>query len=169
MTPDTLNTQAHNTQAQATDTCAYDYDTYYEPVTPNPPRHLDRTQALDLLPHLANPIFPEDMEFPFRVLDGAPGEAHGTSDKAPGIPCFWSQEKFFEGEYPWTSILDRPATGSGQSSPIRWTLSTGKKRLARPPEIIWELYNGPVPKGSSLEHINGLLTDNRIKNLRLRP
>ena len=146
MNPDTLNPQA------------LDYGTYYAPVIPNPPRHLAPTQASDLPLHLANPIFPEDMEFPFRVL------ALGGS---PGVPCFWSQEKFFEGKNPWTSILDRPATGSGQSSPIRWTLGTGKKRLARPQEIVWELSNGPVPKGASLEHINGLLTDNRIENLHL--
>jgi len=151
MNPDTRNPPTYDTQAS-------DYDTFYEPVIPNPPRHLAHTQAPDLLPHLANPIFPEDMEFPFRVL---------ALDGSPGVPCFWSQEKFFEGKNPWTSILNRPATGSGQSSPIRWTLSTGKKRLARPQEIVWELYNGPVPNGSNLEHINGLLTDNRIENLRM--
>jgi hypothetical protein len=163
MNPDTLNPQA------------LDYGTYYAPVIPNPPRHLAPTQASDLPLHLADPIFPEDMKFPFRVLAGGPlagGPLAGgplAGGPLASVPCFWSQEKFFEGKNPWTSILDRPATGSGQSSPIRWTLSTGKKRLARPQEIVWELHNGPVPKGSSLEHVNGLLTDNRIENLRLRP
>ena len=158
MNPDTLNLPTHGTQTS-------DYGTYYAPVIPNPPRHLAPTQASDLPLHLADPIFPEDMKFPFRVLAGGPL----AGGPLAGVPCFWSQEKFFEGKNPWTSILDRPATGSGQSSPIRWTLSTGKKRLARPQEIVWELHNGPVPKGASLEHINGLLTDNRVENLRLRP
>jgi len=163
MNPDTPNLPTHGTQTS-------DYGTYYEPVIPNPPRHLAHTQAPDLPLHLADPIFPEDMKFPFRVLAGGPlAGVPLAGGPLAGVPCFWSQEKFFEGKNPWTSILDRPATGSGQSSPIRWALGTGKKRLARPQEIVWELYSGTVPKGASLEHINGLLTDNRVENLRLRP
>ena len=33
--------------------------------------------------------------------------------------------------------------------------------------VIWELHNGPVPKGMIVDHINNVRTDNRIENLRL--
>ena len=32
---------------------------------------------------------------------------------------------------------------------------------------IWELLNGPIPKGMEIDHINRDRTDNRIENLRL--
>jgi hypothetical protein len=33
--------------------------------------------------------------------------------------------------------------------------------------FIWEYFNGPIPKGLQINHINGLKTDNRLKNLEL--
>jgi hypothetical protein len=41
----------------------------------------------------------------------------------------------------------------------------GRKYLAH--RIVWELFNGPVPFGSSVDHISRVRTDNRIENLRL--
>lgn len=33
--------------------------------------------------------------------------------------------------------------------------------------IIWEMHNGPIPKGMEVDHVNHVRTDNRIENLRL--
>ena len=34
-------------------------------------------------------------------------------------------------------------------------------------KIVWEMHNGPVPKGFEIDHINRDDSDNRIENLRL--
>lgn len=34
-------------------------------------------------------------------------------------------------------------------------------------QCVWELHNGPVPKGMQIDHINRDKTDNRIENLRV--
>ncbi|MCF0178649.1 MAG: HNH endonuclease [Bacteroidales bacterium] len=41
----------------------------------------------------------------------------------------------------------------------------GKNRLAH--RVVWEIYNGEIPKGMQIDHINHVRTDNRIENLRL--
>jgi hypothetical protein len=33
--------------------------------------------------------------------------------------------------------------------------------------VVWQMFNGPIPAGYQIDHINGISTDNRIENLRL--
>jgi len=33
--------------------------------------------------------------------------------------------------------------------------------------VVWELHNGTIPRGASIDHINGIRYDNRLANLRL--
>ena len=40
----------------------------------------------------------------------------------------------------------------------------GIKKVHR---IIWEMFNGPIPDGMEIDHINRIRDDNRIENLRL--
>lgn len=41
----------------------------------------------------------------------------------------------------------------------------GKQQLAH--RVIWEMYNGPIPIGMQVDHINGNRCDNRLENLRV--
>lgn len=41
----------------------------------------------------------------------------------------------------------------------------GKQMLAH--RLIWEVFNGEIPKGMEIDHINTIRNDNRLKNLRL--
>jgi hypothetical protein len=41
----------------------------------------------------------------------------------------------------------------------------GKRFLTH--RFIWEMFNGSIPKGLQIDHINGIRDDNRIENLRL--
>lgn len=41
----------------------------------------------------------------------------------------------------------------------------GKKQLVH--RLIWEAFNGPIPKGMQIDHINRVRTDNQLENLRL--
>ena len=41
----------------------------------------------------------------------------------------------------------------------------GKTFLAH--RVIWEMFNGKIPEGLQIDHINGIKDDNRIENLQL--
>ena len=34
-------------------------------------------------------------------------------------------------------------------------------------DLVWEPFNGPIPRGLEIDHINGNPADNRLKNLRV--
>lgn len=48
-----------------------------------------------------------------------------------------------------------------------WIGSTGPKTLKRLHVYVWEKYNGPVPSGYQVHHIDGNTDNNEIENLRL--
>jgi hypothetical protein len=41
------------------------------------------------------------------------------------------------------------------------------KHLHQAHRLVWEMFNGPVPDGLYIDHINGIRSDNRIENLRV--
>lgn len=43
----------------------------------------------------------------------------------------------------------------------------GKQKHFRVATLVYEAFNGPVPEGKELDHINGERTDNRLENLRV--
>ena len=43
----------------------------------------------------------------------------------------------------------------------------GKKKHFRVATLVYEAFNGPIPEGKELDHINGERTDNRLENLRV--
>lgn len=40
-------------------------------------------------------------------------------------------------------------------------------KIHRSHRIIWEMFNGPIPKGMQVDHVNHIRCDNRLVNLRL--
>ncbi len=41
------------------------------------------------------------------------------------------------------------------------------KKMKRVHRLVWEAFNGPIPNGLQINHLNGVKTDNRLKNLEL--
>jgi len=58
-------------------------------------------------------------------------------------------------------------TPAGTLNPRKyWKLSVGKVRKSVH-NIVWEMFNGPVPEGLEVDHKDNDTTNNRIDNLRL--
>lgn len=43
----------------------------------------------------------------------------------------------------------------------------GRQKHFRVATLVFEAFNGPIPEGKELDHINGERTDNRLENLRV--
>lgn len=65
--------------------------------------------------------------------------------------------------------IDAPRRGISAGSRAG-TLNTNGYRViggVREHRIVWEMFNGVIPDGYEIDHINGVRDDNRIENLRL--
>lgn len=48
-----------------------------------------------------------------------------------------------------------------------WVITRGRKGVFRAHSIVWELHNGPIPEGMTVDHVDRDPSNNRIENLRL--
>lgn len=48
-----------------------------------------------------------------------------------------------------------------------WISHNGTQKQMRIHRLVWEYFNGTIPKGMQINHVNGVGTDNSIKNLEL--
>ena len=51
--------------------------------------------------------------------------------------------------------------------PSQCRVTIGKSKIYSIHRIIWEMFNGPIPTGMVIDHMNGNPWDNRIENLRV--
>lgn len=64
-----------------------------------------------------------------------------------------------------TRILSPFKTGGGYLQVGLW--KDGKGKLYKVHRLVWEAFNGPIPEGMQVNHINEDKTDNRLENLNL--
>ena len=48
-----------------------------------------------------------------------------------------------------------------------WTITRHGNKTYRAHSIVWELHNGPIPEGMTVDHIDRNPSNNKIENLRL--
>ena len=63
-----------------------------------------------------------------------------------------------------TRFCNKPITKTTNMGYVRFYCNGSLKFAHR---IVWEMFNGCIPKGMCIDHINGIKDDNRIENLRL--
>lgn len=61
-------------------------------------------------------------------------------------------------------LTGKIAGGATKEGYIRIRINSVEFRAHR---IIWEMFNGEIPEGMLIDHINGIKDDNRLENLRL--
>ena len=77
-----------------------------------------------------------------------------------------------------TGYVIQRKTGSSKSKPVGsvWLPAKGAKdyravmiggKRFQLHRVIWEAFNGPIPEGAQIDHVNGDKLDNRLENLRL--
>ena len=89
--------------------------------------------------------------WPFRV-DGK-GNVEQCIQRCPRLEGVW-----------------KPLVGSKDNYGYRlasWTDETGLRRFKRVHCVVWETYNGPVPDGREIDHIDMDKANNNIANLRV--
>jgi hypothetical protein len=59
--------------------------------------------------------------------------------------------------------MGRPIRKTGGSGYIE--VNSGGKLVGLAHRMLWESANGPIPTGLTINHINGIKTDNRLENL----
>jgi len=94
---------------------------------------------------------------------------------------YWKPVPGYEGLY-WVSDLGnvkslnynhtgeeqilRPRKGTGGYLKVL-LCKNGKKKNCYVHRLVWEAFNGPIPKGMQINHLNEDKTDNRLENLSL--
>lgn len=87
----------------------------------------------------------------------------------------WFEYRPSDGALLWKKCTSK--TGSGPNQPGK-VAGCSKHHLGYPivnllkstylqHRIVWEMHNGPVPEGLTIDHINRDRADNRLENLRL--
>lgn len=61
----------------------------------------------------------------------------------------------------------RPDRRAGTPDTLKYWSVKFKDKFYGVHRVIWEMLNGPIPKGHVIDHINGDPFDNRVENLRL--